>query len=501
MLEGKSAGADRRRERRIAAALLCALVLWRTSVFLLWPQSHFDSDQAVFGLMAKHLSELRAFPLFMYGQSYILAVEAWMAAPLFAVFGASALLLKLPLVFVNFAVVLLLLRLFERESGLRPLAAAVPILFFALPAPGTSNLLLEASGGNLEPFLYVILIWITRHRPNLCGLVLGVGFLHREFTIYALAALLAIETAQRTLFTRGGVIRRLQMLRTAAEVWIVAQFLKPFASAAGPGSSLADLQTAPNNIYELFNRTCVDPLTLATGAGRLVTSHLPRLFGMHSSHIADFSIVSSAHQGLPGAWILFAGTAAVALAAIAWGTTARRWHTACAFPSYLLIVGLLSMIGYVAGRCGDVAPTTVRYELLSLLGATGLGALALVLAPAAWLRRAWIGLAVACAVVAATGHARLSFEYATKRPIGPKEQLVQQLEPRGIQYGYADYWVAYYVTFLTNERVIVASSDLGRIKSYVETVAANRERAVRISRHPCDGGRHLTQFFFMCPLP
>ena len=45
----------------------------------------FDSDQAIFGLMAKHLSELRALPVFMYGQNYILGVEAWMAAPLFAV--------------------------------------------------------------------------------------------------------------------------------------------------------------------------------------------------------------------------------------------------------------------------------------------------------------------------------------------------------------------------------------------------------------------------------
>jgi hypothetical protein len=57
--------------------------------------------------MAKHLSELRAIPVFMYGQSYILAVEAWMAAPLFVLFGVSATVLKLPLLCVNLAVVLL----------------------------------------------------------------------------------------------------------------------------------------------------------------------------------------------------------------------------------------------------------------------------------------------------------------------------------------------------------------------------------------------------------
>ena len=34
-------------------------------------QSFFDSDQAIVGLMAKHLSELRAFPVFFYGQTYM----------------------------------------------------------------------------------------------------------------------------------------------------------------------------------------------------------------------------------------------------------------------------------------------------------------------------------------------------------------------------------------------------------------------------------------------
>ena len=80
----------RRRERWIVLAIAIAVALGRSTIFLVWPESYFDSDQAVFGLMAKHLAELRAFPLFMYGQSYILGVEAWMAAPLFAIFGPSA---------------------------------------------------------------------------------------------------------------------------------------------------------------------------------------------------------------------------------------------------------------------------------------------------------------------------------------------------------------------------------------------------------------------------
>lgn len=493
--------AHRRRERRGAAAVLVALVLWRNWVFLAWPLSYFDSDQAVFGLMARHIAELRAFPLFMYGQSYILAVEAWMAAPFFFLFGASAFLLKLPLLLVNLAVVLLLLHLLERDLGLRPWLAAVPALLFAIPAPGAAALLLDPSGGNLEPFLYVLLLWMARHRPNVSGLLLGVGFLHREFTIYGLAALLLIEAAQRTLFTRDGIVRRLTMLRAAAEVWIVAQLAKPLFSAAGPGTSVADLYGAPNNLQELANRTCVDPQTLLTGLGRYATTHLPRLFGATPMPLHEFAIESFATQGLPGAWVLLAATAGLAAVGIAAGLRGQgRSRQGLAFGGYLIAIGLLSMAGYIAGRCGDVAQGTMRYELLSIAGAVGLTATGLALAPSRGLRTSIVAATIACAALAASGHARLSAEYATGRPVGQKELLLRHLEARGVRYGYADYWTAYYVTFVTNERIVLASTDFVRIKPYQELVARQGDKAVRVSRHPCPGGRPLTPFYHLCPV-
>src|SRR5262245_25575604 len=77
---GVSARADRRLERAIVMAIVALVILARSAIFVFWEQAHFDSDQAIVGLMAKHLSEGRAFPLFMYGSNYVLAIEAWMAA-------------------------------------------------------------------------------------------------------------------------------------------------------------------------------------------------------------------------------------------------------------------------------------------------------------------------------------------------------------------------------------------------------------------------------------
>ena len=62
--------------RWIIPATVAAIVLARAAIFLVSPEAHFDSDQAIVGLMAKHLSELRAFPVFFYGQTYMLGVEA-----------------------------------------------------------------------------------------------------------------------------------------------------------------------------------------------------------------------------------------------------------------------------------------------------------------------------------------------------------------------------------------------------------------------------------------
>jgi len=41
-----------------------ALIVLRSVVFLQYEQADFDADQAIVGLMAKHLSEGRAWPLF-----------------------------------------------------------------------------------------------------------------------------------------------------------------------------------------------------------------------------------------------------------------------------------------------------------------------------------------------------------------------------------------------------------------------------------------------------
>src|SRR5207248_8621414 len=80
------------------ALFIGVLVLIAAARFaiLLTSQTHVHSDEAIIGLMGKHIMEGRYFPFYMYGQPYNAgaAWEAYFAAIAFALFGVSAIALK-----------------------------------------------------------------------------------------------------------------------------------------------------------------------------------------------------------------------------------------------------------------------------------------------------------------------------------------------------------------------------------------------------------------------
>ena len=486
-------------QRWIFPAIALALVALRSAVFLLWPASYFDSDQAIVGLMAKHAAEGRAFPVFLYGQTYMLGVEAWLAAPLFALFGPSPALLKLPLLAMNVVIALVLLTTFTREMGLPRWAACAAALPFLVPSPGITAVFLDASGGSLEPLFYVVLLWATRHRPLWCGLVFGIGFLNREFTIYGLAALLGVEALDGRLFARETIRRYAVVLGVAATVWIGAQGLKAVSSASGPGTTSRDTFTASNNLAELAGRTCISPAKTAIGIGRLFSVHWPAVFGTGPYPLASFAIESRVSQGLAGSsWL---PAALVVLGAAAIGTGWRR-ETAVGpprFAQYLMLSALFSVMGYVVGRCGEVNFYSMRYDMLSILGLAGLAAWVLAARPPLPLRAVWLAAFAAWMVIQAAPHARLAAEYVSAPPVPAKQELIRALDAQGIRYGTADYWLAYYIDFMTSERIILASEPPQRILLYNTIVAEHAAEAVRLSRRRCEGGTPLIQGVYRCP--
>src|SRR5436190_12065814 len=80
------------------ALFIGVLILIATArfVILLTSQTHVHSDEAIIGLMGKHILEGRYFPFYMYGQPYNAgaAWEACLAAVAFALFGVGVVPLK-----------------------------------------------------------------------------------------------------------------------------------------------------------------------------------------------------------------------------------------------------------------------------------------------------------------------------------------------------------------------------------------------------------------------
>jgi hypothetical protein len=483
------------RERLIAMSLAAALVFLRSFVFLRYEASFFDSDQAIVGLMAKHLEEGRAFPLFFYGQTYLLAVEAWLAAPLFWVAGASVATLRASLVLTNISVALLLIFGLERWGGLRPLLGLAAIAFFAFAPPYTAALLVQANGANIEPFLFALLLWIVRRRPLWFGAILAVGFLTREFTIYVVPVILAGQLWDRSLF-RGETIQRWLLTAVAfAAVWQVIQALLPFADLMGPGTRgqlLRGFATSP--VDNLSNRASFAAAEIPARTAAMLFHNLPRLLGATT---VEETVARQGHDWM--FWLLLTGLSAVMLrTCFVLVRGGRLSMQRSAFGWYILGLGVMGAVGYIASR--PASAVIDRYFLLGVFIPVGIVAIFLAHEPRRWPRRAVLFLVLIWTAASGFDHLRLLQRARASAAPDPSRALANALVARGIHTAEAGYWRAYKLTFLSGEQVKIASNDFVRIDEYQNLAAAEGDRLIGIREEPCAGGERVAGWF-LCHFP
>jgi hypothetical protein len=478
--------------RGLWLAVLAAAVLvgFRSAVWLLWPQSYFDSDQAIYGLMAKHISEGRAFPLFMYGQNYTLAIDAWLAAPVFLLTGPSVLALKLPLFALNIIIAALLVWLLRRDTGLSWASALMASAFFTAAPPLAASRLLEASGGNAALLFFTPLLWVLRRRPVLLGVVAGVSFANREFTWYALLALLLIEWWEGTPLTR----RRLgEWARVAVIAVAVAGSLNVVArqgAVLGPGTAGTGFRALQIRKPAAF--ACFDTAALASNADWTLRGNLAALFGWEPEVASAYGVASALEIG--NAWALWPLLALVGLfvtALIVRLTHApppdRTAPTAPFFAAYLLVVGVESVVGYATLACDIEQPMLIRYTLLALFGAVGASAWLLQRTQPRVIRVTAIAGILLWTSVSLWDSGALFDEYVRRTPADAPAELIAHLDARGTKFGHASYWTAYVVDFRSSERLVIAADRYARITEYQRLVSAQPDADVaRIGTPPCE---------------
>src|ERR671935_2929495 len=130
------------------------------------PLGEIDGDEAVVGLMARHIAFLGERPVFFWGQPYLGSLEAFSAAPLFRVFDSSTLALKLVPTAYSLGFLVLSVLLARRLFGDGPALATGAYL--ALPPAMWAVWSTKARGGYAEllflgeALLLVTLWWANR---------------------------------------------------------------------------------------------------------------------------------------------------------------------------------------------------------------------------------------------------------------------------------------------------------------------------------------------------
>ncbi|MGX7670523.1 hypothetical protein [Plantactinospora sp. DSM 117369] len=148
LTEPPSRSTRRRPTPGLVAAVLGVLGVGYRLGLLLAEVPPSNSDEAVTGLVARHVAQGREFPLFFYGQYYMGALESYLAAPLFAVLGSSTFVLRLPNLLLYAAFLALMWQLTRRLYT--PWLAAATVGLLALGSDRIVKNQLIAGGGYPE---------------------------------------------------------------------------------------------------------------------------------------------------------------------------------------------------------------------------------------------------------------------------------------------------------------------------------------------------------------
>lgn len=184
--------------RHRAFLLLLAVTAVVRFALLFASQTHVTSDEAITGLMAKHISEGRYFPFYPYGISYNAsqAWEAYLAVMPFWIFGVGVVALKIPIVVLSLACLAMFYAMAVKLYSVR--VATLAALIFAL-WPGLLKWHFEPRGYAfyflLIPALVILFLAVERQTlPRrrdvfFFGLLCGIGLWGMELLLIPIAAL------------------------------------------------------------------------------------------------------------------------------------------------------------------------------------------------------------------------------------------------------------------------------------------------------------------------
>jgi len=409
-----------------ALGVVLRVVIYRSSI------GHLGTDEAVWGLMARHAAhgEISAF---FWGQAYGGTQEVLPVALLFRIFGTHLLLMRLVPIAFSVAAIVVVWRIGRRLGGETVgLAAALLLWFWPVYAVWKVEIWSGFYGGGL---LYsALVLWLvllvdeqpSRQRIALLGLVLGLAFWESLQTVAVIVPALAWLTLRRP--------------RAWIDAWL-----------AIPGLVIGALPWLLSNVrhdWWSFDQR---------GGAGTYTSRL-RTFGLDTfPEMLALRVPFAVHWvvgRIVGTAAYFAVLAAIAAAAWIW-----RRHPASLLVAVVVAYPFLTALDPLTVTSDEPRYVFVLAPALVLLAATA----------ASTLPRSVLLLVVA-AVVSSVALAKWIDWRDARRPIDryntgevDVRPAIAALERAGVDRAFAHYSVAYRMTFDTRERMIVSEADLSRL--------------------------------------
>jgi hypothetical protein len=444
----------------VAAVLGVAGVAFRL-VLLLAQAPPSNSDEATMGLAAIHIAKGHDFPVFYYGQNYMGTIEAWLAAPIIAVFGPSVLALRIPLLLMYAAFVFLAYHLARRLYT--PWLAVATVAVLALASFRVAKNQLFAGGGYPEISPLAVLLFLlalarpTRRTAAAFGFILGL-LVWDDWIIlpYAAAAAVVFYAGLRagwpepeyTASSRRGLLRTAVIATVVGALPQVANLLHPighYGPAGGVGIHLYDgvIFGVPFGTGMCGPDSCAPwqmwwgiayPLLLVIAA--VVAVRAVRELGRNAAG-AKWGIRSL-------------------------GTADPDELVARLARLGLVVAAALTLVAYVrSNRAGDDPVNSSRYVSTLLISTPAILSVLTLRSPGRFARPArWFGGAVLAAMLATMLVATVELTAAIPgyaRSAAGTSELIATLEEHHIDRVYGEYWTCYLITFASAEQVICAN--------------------------------------------
>ena len=410
----------------------------------------FNADEAVVGLMARHILQGER-PLFFYGQAYMGSLDAWLVAGAFAGIGENVLAIRLIQILLYLVYLgslwMMAHRFFEREAiaNMAIWIAAIPTVLMTTYTTATlggyGELLVL---GNFILWLGYEVIYGKRQTSHLAwgilGLSSGLAFWTLGLSVVYLLPLLVVGARH---FNR----RRLSNYLSAALGFLIGSSPWWMFNLTHNGAAFGALIGA--SIPEL------PATTLGQRLVGLLLLGIPTLLGFRfpwSGQLAPWPEVFSMV-------VIYLGTATY----LFWGI--RRASLRMASGSQALLGGLaLSFLLLFLGSRFGVDATGRYFTPLNLPLVLALAAFA----DAAWQRRRSLGVGVLLMILSInlleTARAATSPDKITTQfdPISRFDnrhdaELMTFLRQNRETRGYSNYWVSFRLAFLSQEELIFAA--------------------------------------------